>query len=153
VHRYRARIEWRPDGGDFLRGRYGRAHVWSFDGGVRVAASASPQVVPLPFASEEAVDPEEALVAAAASCHMLSFLHAAARRGLRVERYDDDAEGVLERDARGRYAITRITLRPRIVFGGDAAPDAAALAALHDAAHEACYIANSLRAAIVVEPA
>jgi organic hydroperoxide reductase OsmC/OhrA len=152
VHCYRASIAWLRRGDDFRRGRYDRSHAWTFDGGIRVPASASPQVVPVPFASEEAVDPEEALVAAAASCHMLSFLHLAAKRGFVVERYDDDAEGLMERGAGGRYAITRITLRPRIVFGGDAAPDAAGLAALHEAAHEECYIANSLRAEIAVEP-
>jgi organic hydroperoxide reductase OsmC/OhrA len=151
MHRYKARIDWQREGDDFARGRYSRAHRWSFDGGIRVAASASPLVVPLPFSSERAIDPEEALVAAAASCHMLSFLHVASKRGFVVERYEDDAEGIMERNARGRYAVTRITLRPRIIFAGAGQPNAADLAGLHHAAHEECYIANSISAEIVVE--
>lgn len=151
MHRYTANIEWRREGGDFRRGRYGRVHAWSFDGGIRIEASASPQVVPLPFSSESAIDPEEALVAAAASCHMLSFLYVAARRGFEVERYDDHAEGLMAKNPRGRYAITRITLRPRIVFGGERHPSPAELDALHHAAHEECYIANSILAEVVVE--
>jgi len=151
MHRYTAKIDWRREGDDFGRGRYSRAHHWCFDGGIRVAASASPRVVPLPFSSEQAIDPEEALVAAAASCHMLSFLHVASKRGFVVASYADDAEGVMEKDTRGRYAITRIELRPRILFAGSLKPDAAELAALHHAAHEECYIANSIRAEVVVE--
>jgi organic hydroperoxide reductase OsmC/OhrA len=151
MHRYTAKIDWTREGDDFRRGRYSRVHHWGFDGGIRVAASASPLVVPLPFSSEQAIDPEEALVAAAASCHMLSFLHVASKRGFVVERYADDAEGIMERNARGRYAITRITLRPRIIFAGTGQPNAADLAGLHHAAHEECYIANSISAEIVVE--
>lgn len=153
MHRYTAKIDWTREGDDFRRGRYSRVHHWDFDGGIRVAASASPLVVPLPFSSEQAIDPEEALVAAAASCHMLSFLYVAAKRGFTVERYDDEAEGLMEKDPRGRYAITRIVLRPRIAFADDARPSSADLAALHQSAHAECYIANSIRAEIVVEDA
>ena len=151
MHRYTAKIDWQREGDDFGRGRYSRAHHWSFDGGIRVAASASPLVVPLPFSNAQAIDPEEALVAAAASCHMLSFLHVASKRGFVVERYEDDAEGTMERNPRGRYAITRITLRPRIVFAAGRQPTPADLATLHHVAHEECYIANSISAEIVVD--
>jgi len=152
MHRYTATIDWQREGDDFRRGRYSRAHHWRFDGGIRVAASASPLVVPLPFSSAQAIDPEEALVVAAASCHMLSFLHVAARRGFVVERYEDEAEGLMEKIAGGRYAITRITLRPRILFAQDQQPPTGEeLSALHHAAHEECYIANSIRAEVVVE--
>ncbi|MGE3771582.1 MAG: OsmC family protein [Gammaproteobacteria bacterium] len=150
MHRYTARIEWQRDDGDFARGRYSRVHRWLFDGGISVAASASPQVVPLPFSSREAVDPEEALVAAASSCHMLTFVHLASKQGFVVERYADDAEGFMEKNARGKYAITRIVLHPAIVFGGERAPDRAQLDALHHAAHEECYIANSIVAEVEV---
>lgn len=152
MHRYTARIEWRRDGDNFRLGRYSRVHRWQFDGGIALTASASPQVVPLPFSSREAVDPEEALVAAASSCHMLTFVHLASKRGFVVDRYEDDAEGFMEKNARGRYAITRIVLHPTIVFGGERAPDPAELDALHHAAHEECYIANSIVADIEVGP-
>lgn len=151
MHRYTARIEWTRDDGSFRQGRYSRVHRWLFDGGITLTASASPQVVPLPYSSREAVDPEEALVAAASSCHMLTFVHLASRQGFVVERYDDEAEGFMEKNARGRYAITRIVLHPQIAFGSERIPTAAELEALHHAAHEECYIANSITAEVVVE--
>jgi organic hydroperoxide reductase OsmC/OhrA len=145
-----ATIRWKNNGGDVLGRRYSRAHTWLFDGGVSVAASSSPHVVPKPWSDEHAVDPEEALVAAASSCHMMSFLWAAAKAGFAVDSYDDTAEGTLAKIDGKHYAITRIVLRPRIVFSGKQ-PTAADLDALHHEAHEECYIANSLKTEIVVE--
>jgi organic hydroperoxide reductase OsmC/OhrA len=146
---YRAVVEWAGEG-DFAAGRYSRAHVWRFDGGAEVPASASPHVVPLPFSDPAGVDPEEALIASASSCHMLWFLHLARDAGLAVARYQDEAVGHMGTDERGRTAFTRIVLHPRIDFAG-AAPDAQTLARLHYAAHDACFIANSLRCEVVVE--
>ena len=150
MHRYEARIAWNRAGAKFTDQRYGRGHDWTFDGGVTVRASASPAHVPAPMSEAAAVDPEEALVASASSCHMLFFLFFAAKRGYVVERYDDEAYGELAPGPDGKVAFTRIGLRPRIAFAGEA-PDAESLAAMHHAAHEYCYIANSLRAPIVVE--
>ena len=146
---HRATIEWRLEG-DFAVNRYGRAHVWRFDGGAEVPASASPQVVPAPFSDPAGVDPEEALVASASSCHMLWFLHLAREAGAAVESYRDEAVGTLGRGEDGRIAFTQIRLRPRIVFAGEA-PGADALERLHEAAHERCFIASSLRCEVVVE--
>ena len=145
-----ATVHWQCDG-DFLAGRYSRAHVWRFDGGANVAASSSPHVVPVPLSDAAAVDPEEAFVASLASCHMLWFLDIAARRGQRVESYADDAVGVLARNAEGRLAMTEVTLRPRAVFA-EPAPAREAIDALHHAAHEACFLAASVRTRIRVEP-
>jgi organic hydroperoxide reductase OsmC/OhrA len=147
---HRATVEWMGEG-DFAANRYGRGHVWRFDGGAEVRASASPQVVPVPFSDPAGVDPEEALVASASSCHMLWFLHRAREAGLVVTRYCDEAVGRVGKDERGRVAITRIVLRPRIDFAGRS-PDADTLASLHEAAHQSCFIANSLRCEVVVEP-
>lgn len=144
-----ATISWQDDG-NFPSGRYSRAHELRFDGGAVVRGSSSPQVVPLPFSDPAGVDPEEALVASVSACHMLWFLSLAQEKGLHVMRYTDDAEGKMERVDRGRMAITRIVLRPRIEFFG-AAPDSAQLDELHHEAHERCFIANSLKADIVVE--
>lgn len=144
-------MSWQRDGAKFVDRRYSRRHSWSFDGGVTIPASSSPQIVPLPMSSAEAVDPEEALVAAASSCHMLWFLSIAAGRGFVVDSYDDQAEGVLSRDGEGRLAITRVVLRPVIRFGGERAPSSEELRMLHERAHEECFIARSLRAEIVVE--
>ena len=147
---FEASLAWERGAQAFLDQRYSRAHTWQFDGGVTVPASSSPLSVPLPMSDPAAVDPEEALVAAASSCHMLFFLSLAAARGLVVDSYRDRASGILDTDDRGRLAITRIVLRPRIVFAGGP-PDAAVLAQLHHEAHARCYIASSLRGAVVVE--
>lgn len=151
MHRYEAKIAWKRNGATFTDNRYSRGHDWSFDGGVKVPASASPLVVRPPFSVAEAVDPEEALVAAASSCHMLSFLYLAAKQGFVVDSYDDTAFGVMAKNQQGKLAISRITLRPQVQFSGTKLPGAAELEALHHAAHDECYIANSLRCEVVVE--
>ncbi len=149
--RFTATVLWqRGDGEAFTDNRYSRGHAWSFDGGVTVPASSAPSSVPLPFSRADAVDPEEALVAAVSSCHMLFFLSFAAREKLVVERYEDAPTGLMARRDDGRTAMTEITLRPAIVFYGDRRPDAALVAALHHKAHEACYIANSITARVTV---
>ena len=150
MSRHVAEIAWRSDG-DFPSGRYSRRHELRFDGGAVVAGSASPEVVPPPLSDPAGVDPEELLVAAVASCHMLWFLDLARRAGLEVASYSDRAEGEMGRIGPGRMAIVKVTLRPDIAFAGGA-PEPAALDALHHQAHERCFIANSLNSEIVIEP-
>jgi organic hydroperoxide reductase OsmC/OhrA len=146
---YVADVEWAlAPGEDFAQGRYRRAHQLRFDGGVSLPASASPHVVGK-WADPAAVDPEEMLVAALSSCHMLSFLHVARLAGFSVARYRDHAEGVMAEIAPGRLAVTKVVLKPEIAWSGEG-PDAAALEALHHAAHEACYIAKSVRTEVSV---
>ena len=148
---YTATIRWTRSGdGDFAKGQYSRAHEWAFDGGHVMTASASPHIVPAPWSDPAGVDPEEAFVASLSSCHMLFFVDFARRAGLVVDSYVDEAEGVLAKGADGRMAMTQVTLRPKVEWGGDA-PDAAALADLHHKAHEACFIANSVTSEVVVE--
>jgi organic hydroperoxide reductase OsmC/OhrA len=149
---YNAAVAWQRGEAAFVDNRYSRAHVWRFDGGLEIPASASPQVVPPPLSVAAAVDPEEAFVAALASCHMLWFLSLAAGRGFRVDSYADAAVGVMARNADGRLAITEVTLRPLAVFSGTVVPSHDELAALHAAAHEACFIANSVRTEVRCEP-
>lgn len=150
MHQFFATVAWQRDGQDFAGQRYSRGHEWQFDGGLRVPASSSPLSVPLPMSVAANIDPEEALVAATSSCHMLFFLSLAAQRGHVIDDYCDEAVGELSRNAEGKLAMTRIVLRPRIAFAG-AAPSAEALASLHHEAHERCYIASSLKADVVVE--
>jgi organic hydroperoxide reductase OsmC/OhrA len=135
---------------DYAKGQYSRAHEWLFDGGAAVRASASPHIVPAPWSDAAGVDPEEAFVASLSSCHMLFFLDFARRAGMVVASYEDEAEGVMEKGPDGRVRITKVTLRPRIVF--DDEPDAATLDDLHHKAHEACFITNSVTSEVVVEP-
>ncbi|HYJ51762.1 MAG TPA: OsmC family protein [Allosphingosinicella sp.] len=150
MSRHVAEVSWRSDG-EFASGRYSRRHELRFDGGAVVPGSASPDVVPMPMSDPAGVDPEECLVAAVASCHMLWFLSLAQNAGFDIASYRDAAEGEMGRIAPGRMAIVRITLRPDVAFAG-AAPDAATLDQLHHEAHERCFIANSLNSEIVIEP-
>ncbi len=153
MSQYTAEVLWVRDPGQaFLDHRYSRRHLWRFDGGAQVAGSSSPHSVPLPMSDASAVDPEEAFVAALASCHMLWFLALAAKRGFVVDRYADAAIGVMEKNAEGRMAITRVTLRPEVGFSGDRRPTNVQVEGLHHEAHEACYIANSVKSEVVCEP-
>lgn len=147
-----ARIDWQRGADDFLHRRYRRAHTWQFDGGACVAASASPQVVPMPWSDAAAVDPEEAYVAALASCHMLWFLDLASQAGWCVNRYSDAAQGTVTRDAQGRLSVGHVQLRPVCTFDPAHAPDAAQLAQLHQRAHAACFLANSVKTQIDCAP-
>jgi organic hydroperoxide reductase OsmC/OhrA len=148
-----ATIAWRRDAGAaFTDSRYSRAHLWRFDGGAELAASSSPHIVPLPMSDPAGVDPEEAFVASLASCHMLWFLSLAAEQGWRVDAYDDAASGVLGRNARGKLAMTVVTLRPHVVFGGELQPSRDEIDAVHQRAHEACFIANSVLTEVRCEP-
>lgn len=146
-----ATITWRRNGAAFTDQKYSRAHRWRFDGGLEVPASSSPDSVRPPMSDLSAVDPEEAFVAALSSCHMLWFLAIAAGRGFVVDSYDDDAAGILARDAAGKKSITEVTLRPAVTFAGERRPTAEELDALHHEAHERCYIASSIKSAVRVE--
>lgn len=154
---YTATVQWQLGAADdaaraaFGRQHYSRVHHLCFDGGVSVPGSAAPSVVRAPWSDPSAVDPEELFVASLASCHMLWFLSLAADAGYVVLAYDDEALGTMARNDRGQLAMTEIVLRPLARFAAPA-PDAAALAALHHRAHEACFIANSVRSGVRIEP-
>ena len=147
-----ATVSWDRFDAAFTDNRYSRAHRWMFDGGATIPASASPHVVPVPLSDPMGVDPEEAFVASLSSCHMLWFLSIAAGRGFVVDHYEDHAVGTMARDEAGRFAMTRVALRPDIAFSGPRLPDDNALREMHDQAHHACFIANSVRTEIVLEP-
>jgi len=144
-------VDWERGDQPFTDNLYGRAHRWRFDGGAVVAGSSSPHSVRVPLSDPTAVDPEEALLAAVSSCHMLWFLSLAAQAGLVVDRYEDAAEAVLGDRGDGRRAITLVTLHPRVSFSGERLPDDAQVQALHHAAHARCDIANSIRAEVRIE--
>lgn len=148
---FTATVAWQRGDDAFIGGRYSRRHAWHFDGGAVVPGSSSPLSVPLPFSDAGAVDPEEAFVAALSSCHMLFFLAFAAKRHWLVESYVDAAAGYMEINASGKWAMTRVVLKPRLVFAG-MAPAQTDIDDLHHEAHEECYIANSVRTEVVIEP-
>lgn len=148
---YFATVNWvKKSEEKFVDNRYSRAHEWHFDGGVSVPASSSPHVVPLPYSVAENVDPEEAFIASLSSCHMLFFLSFAAKQGFVVDSYQDDAVGIMEKNEAGKIAMTKVTLRPKIVFSGES-PTFAQLETLHHQTHDACFIANSVTADVVIE--
>lgn len=147
---YTVIVRWHTTEGEFVKGRYSRAHTWTFDGGLVVAGSSSPSVVRVPYSDPAAVDPEEAFVAAISSCHMLTFLDLAKQDGLDVASYEDTASGAMTPNERGVPWMSRVVLRPRIVWAG-APPAADRLADLHHRAHLECFISCSVRSEIVVE--
>lgn len=146
-HRYTATVAWTGSAEEHRSGRYSRAHDWRFDGGAVVRGSSA---VPVPGSDPSAVDPEEALVAAVSACHMLWFLSTARRLGLVVTAYEDEAEGVMTPNEEGKLFISTVVLRPRVTFEGTADP--AVIDQAHHQAHADCYIANSIRAQVRIEP-
>lgn len=152
AHSHQARIHWQRGSAVFTDKRFSRAHRWHFDGGIEVPASSSPHVVRVPLSDEHAVDPEEAFVASLSSCHMLFFLLFAAGAGLRVDDYEDRADGITGRNAAGKIAMLRVTLRPRVSFSGEKLPTRADIEALHHRSHAECFIANSVTTEVQVEP-
>jgi len=151
AHEYRATVLWKRGDAKFTDQRYSRGHSWSFDGGITVPGSSSPASVRLPYSVAEAVDPEEAFVAALSSCHMLTFLYVAAKQGFVVDAYADDALGVMTKNEAGRMWMSKVTLAPAITFSGEKRPTPQQLDALHHLAHDECYIANSVKSEVVVQ--
>jgi organic hydroperoxide reductase OsmC/OhrA len=146
MSQHEARVSWQRASADFRYDSYNREHQVSFGGGLEITASAAPEY----RGKAEHPNPEEALVWALSSCHMLTFLAVAAKRGLVVDRYEDHAVGVLAKNEAGKLAITRVTLRPRIAWGGEP-PPAETVARIHEASHRECFIASSVKTEVVVE--
>jgi organic hydroperoxide reductase OsmC/OhrA len=149
---YTAEVFWERGEQNFLDNRYSRKHRIRFDGGVEIPASSSPHVVPVPLSDASAVDPEESFVSALASCHMLSFLYVAAKRGFRVDRYEDTGVGIMRKNAEGKLAITVVTLRPKVEFSGELRPARDDIESMHHEAHETCFIASSVKTDVRCEP-
>lgn len=147
---HKATITWTGAGPDFLKGRFTREHTWTFDGGLTVPASAAPAVVPPPLSNPAGIDPEEAFVASLSSCHLLTFLYLAYRKGIQVDRYEDEAVGLMAKGENGVPWVSQVRLNPRIAYSGDRRPSHEEEAELHQQAHHHCYIANSVKTQVVV---
>lgn len=141
---HKVTLQWKKTTADFNYETYNREHILNFKDGVSVKASAAVEYKGKPAH----IDPEESLVAAACSCHMLTFLAIASKKKFSVSAYTDNAVGILENNSEGTLAVTRITLNPKITFDGTSAPDRAALERLHESAHNHCFIANSIKSEI-----
>lgn len=147
-----AKINWaRSPNESYVDNMYSRGHEWTFDGGLTVQASSSPHVVPLPYSVEENVDPEEAFIASLSSCHMLFFLSIAAKNKFVVDSYTDNAVGVMSKDSEGKISMTKVTLKPLVIFLGSNQPSMVELERMHHQSHQQCFIANSVKTEVVTE--
>lgn len=149
---FTAQTLWLRGEQNFLDNRYSRKHLLRFDGGAQVAGSSSPHVVREPYSDAAAVDPEEMFVASLSCCHMLWFLSIAVERKFCVDRYSDAASGSMEKNADGKLAVSVVTLRPEVQFSGERVPTRAEVDAMHHAAHEECFIANSVKTQVLCQP-
>jgi len=145
---HHASVVWHRTSADFTYDTYNRAHEVRYKSGAIVVPSSS---APTFKGDADRVDPEEAFVASLSSCHMLTFLAICARKRITVESYEDDAVGLLEKDG-GKLWMTRVTLKPRVRFASGTEVDAAKLAEIHHKSHEECFIANSVKTDVTVEP-
>jgi organic hydroperoxide reductase OsmC/OhrA len=148
----KAEVIWLRGDQAFLDNRYSRKHVLRFDGGVEIPGSSSPHVVPVPMSDASAVDPEEAFISSLSSCHMLWFLSIAAKRKFRVDRYFDAAIGVMDKNSEGKIVMSVVTLRPEVRFSGERLPTNDEIEQMHHAAHDECFLANSVKSVIECHP-
>ncbi len=149
MSKHRATVHWKRTSDDFSYEGYSREHGWTFAGGTTLRASSAPEYQ----GDASLVNPEEALAASLASCHLLTFLAIASRKRFVVDSYEDEAVAVMEKNAEGKMAVTRVTLRPRVRFGGERQPSFEEIARMHESAHANCFIANSVRTEVTIEPA
>ena len=145
---FTAALTWTRTTPDFAYDTYSRDHALVLGSGTRVDSSAAAEFKGNP----QRTNPEEQLVAALSSCHMLTFLAIAAKKRLVVNSYIDSASGVLAKDAEGKLAVTAVTLRPQVVFAPETPVDAPALSTLHAQAHSGCFIANSVHTVVTITP-
>lgn len=151
-HTYTAETLWERGSQPFVDNRYSRRHLLRFDGGLTVAGSSSPLIVPEPFSDPGAIDPEEALVSALSSCHMLWFLGIAARDGFVVDAYHDEAIGVMTPNERKKLWLSSVTLRPKVTFSAETLPTPSDIERMHHEAHDECFIANSVKTDVKIQP-
>ena len=145
---FKVTVLWRRSTPDFEYKTFDRTHTWEFSGGQRLQGSSAPAY----FGNPALANPEEGLIAALSSCQMLTFLALAALKRFVVERYEDAAIGEIGKNERGKTMVSKITLRPKVMFGSDNAPDTETLKGMHQKAHENCFVANSLLTEVVLEP-
>jgi organic hydroperoxide reductase OsmC/OhrA len=144
---HKVTLKWARGGAEFSYQKYSRDHTWGFDGGQTVTATAAPAYLGNPAH----VDPEEAFVASLSSCHMLTFLAIACKQKFVLDSYEDEAVGHLEKNADGKLAITRVELHPKIKWRDGREPSAEELDEMHHAAHENCFVANSVKTEVTVQ--
>jgi organic hydroperoxide reductase OsmC/OhrA len=144
---HRVRVSWQNNAEDLVYESFNRDHLWTFESGTEIKASSAPSFNGNP----DCVDPEEGLVGALSSCHMLTFLAISAKKRLVVTSYEDDAVGFLEKNANGKLAVTRAVLRPKVTWGKNKTPTKEEVESIHQSAHSHCFIANSILTEVTIE--
>ena len=149
---YVATVHWQRSTNErFIDHQYSREHQWIFDGGAIIQASSSPHIVAIPQSIEANVDPEEAFIASLSSCHMLFFLSIAAKNKFIIDKYEDKALGVLQKNTQGKYAMTKVILKPEVIFSVNSKPSLKQYEKMHHQAHQQCFIANSVHTDIIID--
>jgi len=145
---HRITLNWQRNAATFERGNYPKDHRVRYLGGQTLGVSSAAAY----GGNAELADPEQMLLSALSSCHLLTFLAVAANRGYIVDEYLDDAECELGKNAEGVTAVVGATLRPSVRFSGDKRPDAEEVVKLHERAHRACFVGQSLKTEVRIEP-
>ena len=145
---HKVTINWVREHDDFSYMNYDRTHLWRFEGGTIVKASAAESF----YGKSAFVNPEEALAAALSSCHMLTFLAIASKKNFMVDAYQDHAVALLEKNTHGKLAVTKTFLRPMIAFSGANIPTHEQIMDMHHLSLQECFIANSVLTEVILEP-
>lgn len=148
-HVYSVTTTWRGNRGTGTSGYrdYARDHDIEGAGKGTVIRGSS---TPVYRGDKTRYNPEELLIGALSSCHMLWLLHLCADGGITVSEYRDEASGTMHLNADGSGEFSEVVLRP-VVRIRDASR-AAELPALHHRAHELCFIARSVNFPVRCEP-
>ncbi len=145
---HKVKINWKRELDDFAYSKYDRTHDWAFEGGTVIKASAAEKFLGNP----KYINPEEALAAALSSCHMLTFLAIASRKRITVDSYQDEAIAILDKNENGKLSVTKVILKPKIVFSGNTIPNQDQIMQMHHQSHHECFIANSVLTHIEIDP-
>lgn len=145
---HKVALSWNRETEDFSYKNYDRTHEWVFEGGTKIKASSAPEFL----GKKELVNPEEAFAASLSSCHMLTFLAIASRKGFIVDKYEDAAVAILSKNEKGKLAVTKTYLKPKILFSGEKIPNEKEIVEMHHSSHEECFLASSVLTEVIVEP-
>ena len=142
------KLTWSKQTESFAYKDYNRDHQWDFGEGLIVNASSAPQFLGNP----ECADPERAFAAALSSCHMLFFIAICSKKRLVVQDYVDNSTAFLEQDGRGDLIISKVIIRPEVIFAEGVDVDRKTMEEIHKQSHDKCFLAKSVKSDVIIEP-
>lgn len=147
-HRYNLTAIWRGNKGTGTSGLrdYDRSHTVSILNKPQLHLTTDNPAV----GDKTKLNPEDLLVTAVSSCHMLSYLYVCALEGVIVTDYVDNATGLMLEHASGGGQFKEVVLNPVIKVAKTTMIKKAI--ELHHKAHEICYIANSVNFEVKCNP-